>query len=158
MSSPPIRRADELWFYFSGYTKSIWRKNASGYGQDLNFAKPGTASLRAHQGVCLAKLRVDGWVSVDAARQLGALTTLPLILKGSKLHINADAANGKVQLELLDKNGDVIQGFSRADCPPLTGDSVDMAVNWKTGAALPKGPVKIRFIINNARLYSFWVE
>ena len=140
-SSPPVRRGDELWFYFTGYTPKLWKNRHRPVG-----------------AVCLGTLRVDGWVSVEAGSQMGTVTTVPLILKGDQLHINCDADNGSIKLELLDIEGHVIDGFCADECRALNGDHVDVVANWRPRKTLPEGPVRIRFLLENAELYSFLVQ
>ncbi len=51
--------------------------------------------------------------------------------------------------------------LTRADCIPLTGDSINMPVEWKSRAdvaALSNSFSRIEFQLRNAKVYSFWIE
>ena len=53
------------------------------------------------------------------------------------------------------------RGFSRADCALFDGDSVDHRVTWRTKTSLDdlRGrPVRLKFYLRNAELYSFTVR
>jgi hypothetical protein len=146
---------DEIWVYYSGFPfthqdEAIWRpEKEKGYPR----LKPG--------GVGLAKLRRDGFVSVEGDEQGGSVTTHPFHWKGRQLFINGFAPAGQITCELLDGPGDVLPGFGREDSVPFAGDSVRQLVAWKGSATLPTpsvGPVRLRVHLRQAKLYSFWVE
>jgi hypothetical protein len=108
----------------------------------------------------LARLRLDGFVSVDAGAAEGALTTRPLRFSGRQLHLNADASDGHLQVEALTLYGAPIPGFTRADCPPIDTDSTDHPVQWKSGKTLDAADqaVRLRFTLRQTRLYSFQIR
>ena len=61
-------------------------------------------------------------------------------------------------VEALDAKGKVIKGFAVGDCTPITTDSVRHVVNWqsKPDCHLLQGrPIKLRFHLKKAKLYSF---
>jgi hypothetical protein len=75
------------------------------------------------------------------------------------LEVNVDAKDGWVQIELLDDNSKVIPGFSGKAAKQYKGvDKLRLKPQWKSGGDLsqlkPK-TVKLRFNLQNARLYSF---
>lgn len=132
---------DRLFFYVSGRTG----------GRDLN--------SRSSTG--LATLRRDGFVSMDAGTQEGTLTTRLVTFKGRRLFVNADVESGELRVEILDRNGRPIPGFTRAECLPLRSDSTLLAVHWKDASdltSLAGKPVRFRFYLRDGRLYSFWVS
>jgi hypothetical protein len=104
-------------------------------------------------------LRVDGFVSVNAPYSGGEILTRPLIFKGGNLALNmSTSAAGSVQVELQDASGKPIEGYRLADAPELFGDSVRHIVRWKRGGdlrALEGKPVRLRFVMKDADLYSF---
>ncbi|MEC5129067.1 hypothetical protein VSU19_20060 [Verrucomicrobiales bacterium BCK34] len=104
-------------------------------------------------------LRLDGFVSVNAGWEGGELVTKPIIFEGDQLSLNfASSAAGGVRVEIQDPSGKPISGFSEADCPPHFGDTVDRIVHWKKGPDLSElsgKPVRIRFILKDADLYSY---
>ena len=86
------------------------------------------------------------------------MTTRPLVLLGDAIEINADATGGVILVEALDDKGEVIEGFSTQDCRPITGDSIRHVVQWQDKSdcqLIQARPVKLRFHLKNAKLYSF---
>lgn len=105
----------------------------------------------------LAHLRQDGFVSADAGVEGGYLLTKPLIAGGSSLRINADARHGRIQAELLDAAGKPIPGRELTSSIPFQGDALDAPLRWDsiTTDELAGRPIRIRFHLRNASLYSF---
>ncbi len=103
-------------------------------------------------------LRLDGFVSVHAKYAGGEFTTKPLTFKGRELTMNiSTSAVGSVRVELQDDAGIAIPGFALADCPPIYGDAIAEVVKWKAGSdvsALAGKPVRLRFVMTDADLYS----
>jgi hypothetical protein len=142
---------DRLYFYVSG--------RAGIPGTDL----PGECSTG------LATLRRDGFASLSdqwpagVPRRVGgdrsAVTTRPLRFTGARLFVNAEA-DDEVRVELLDRAGHPIPGYTAADCVPVRGDSTRHAVTWRSHAGLDslQGQViRVRFALSRSRLYAFWI-
>ncbi len=104
-------------------------------------------------------LRLDGFVSLRAPMSGGEVITKPLIFSGSKLAMNfATSAAGSVRVEMQDPSGKPIEGFSLADCPDHFGDTVERIVSWKNGTDVDRlagKPVRLRFVLKDADIYSF---
>ncbi|MCK5704063.1 MAG: hypothetical protein KAI29_23075, partial [Cyclobacteriaceae bacterium] len=104
-------------------------------------------------------LRIDGFVSVNAPMSGGELITKPLTFTGSKLFLNfSSSAAGGIQVEIQDKNGKPLPGFTLEDSPPLFGDSIERIVTWKNGrdlSSLEGKTIRLRFLIKDADLFSF---
>jgi hypothetical protein len=130
---------------------------------------PGSGSA----GICstgLATLRRDGFVSLDApadrlSRSPGlaprprAVTTRPVRFSGSHLFVNVDADGGELRAEVVDPDGNAIEGFTADRCTAVSRDSTRAEVRWP-GASLSDlvgEPVRFRFYLRGGRLYSFWV-
>ena len=138
---------DQLYFYCSG-------RNSGRTPDDGSGASTG-----------LAILRRDGFASMDTSNdKTGTLTTRPIRFRGEYLFVNvasSGSANPKLIAEILDaENNVVIDGFSAADCLPVTTDSTRAAVAWNNArlSALMNRAVRLRFHLDNASLYSFWVS
>ena len=103
--------------------------------------------------------RVDGFVSVRASGEGGELVTKPLTFSGSKLAINfATSVQGSVRVEIQEVEGEPIDGFTLDACDELRGDAIEQVVAWKSDAdlgAIAGKPVRLRFALNNADLFSF---
>ena len=103
-------------------------------------------------------LRIDGFASIHAKANQGYMTTKPLTFEGKELSINfATSSNGLIFVEVLDENGYVVPGFSKLECDPIYGDSLDRRVTWKGSADMSKlqgKPIRLRFSLVEADLYS----
>ena len=143
----PIVVGDEIFIYYngcSGYHYAWWHRKDP---------KPWV------QGgvIALAKLRLDGFVSVDASSP-GTLTTKKMTMDGDKLVINADAKHGSIKVEILDADGKPIKGFGLADAKAVTGDSVRHTVRWRGKSDLSKlkgKTILLKFYLDKSKLYSF---
>jgi hypothetical protein len=145
LPSSPVIRGNEIWFYYTGLRKYAIRSE-------------GLPDIGA---ICLAKLRLDGFVSLSAGQTPGTVVTKPLLLSPGSLHLNVDAPGGEVSAEILDSEGKhVLEGFALANSIPLTGDHLDAEIKWKKAAlsSLAGRRVCIRFTLRRADLYSAWVE
>jgi len=108
-------------------------------------------------GICLATLRADGFASLDAGYDGGQVMTKQFVFTGATLKVNAKANFGQVVVEVLDEKGKPAPGFKREMCEPMQTDSVDHSIRWKDSslADLRGKPVRLRFYLTNARLYSY---
>ena len=142
---PPLVKDDQLFIYYHGTNQLHW----SGMGRGIGHTT----------GICVATLRLDGFISIDAGEHPagGTVTTVPIQFCGSHLEINADAIWGEIRVEVLDENREVIPGFGRSECTPVIGDSVRHRLVWEGGdlSALAGTAVKLRFFLRCARLYAF---
>ena len=104
-------------------------------------------------------LRIDGFVSAHAPLVGGELITAPITFTGSSLHLNVStSAGGSMRVEMLDADDHTITGFSLDDCFDIVGDTLDYTVRWSNGtdvSALAGKPVKLRFSLKDADLYSY---
>ena len=139
----PIVVGDEIFIYYlgaSGLHGSYYRKEVEG------------------GVIALAKLRLDGFVSLDVGSSLGTVTTRPMTTTGDKLIVNADARFGSIRVEVLEADGSPVKGFGKEDADPLTGDSVRHEVTWNGKGSMSRlraAPFALRFHMDRAKLYSF---
>ncbi len=146
-SGAPVRVGDELWFYYSGRS---YRHPVTGQGREPN-----------HGAIGLAKLRLDGFVSMDAGADEGHLLTRPLRVGNAGLYVNADAARGELRVEILDEQGRAVPGFARADATPMTVSSVKHLMKWGARSSIEdlRGrTVRLKFYLRNGSLYSFAMD
>ncbi len=138
IAPPPLVVGDEIWLYYTGY-------------DDLHDFLP------FHSCIGLAKLRKDGFASLDADEAPGEVLTKKFADVGRTLQVNYNARGGWLRVEVLDADNAVIPGYGREDCEPLTGDAVRQVVTWSGNKTLPtdRGAVRFRFIMDHIRLYSF---
>ena len=135
----PVVVGDELFFYYGGAR-----------GRYIN---------PRHHAIGLAKLRLDGFCSLQAGAEEGWLISRRESLKQPVVTINARTGpQGTVIAEILDQDNKVLKGFSRHECIPFTGNSVAHILRWRTKTLASHqldGDKKIRFILKNADLYSY---
>jgi len=121
------------------------------------------AHVRTHKfDIGLATLRLDGFASLDAGVNEGILLTRPLSFEAGKLWINAIVQpGGYVKAELLGADGKPLSGYDAGNCYGYQGDSLHVALAWKGKTSVPSSPkqgTRVRFLLKNAKLYSFMVE
>jgi hypothetical protein len=104
-------------------------------------------------------MRLDGFVSVHAGYSGGTLTTRPFTFTGHKLVLNySTSAVGSLQWELLDANGNVFPGFGFQETKPVFGDEVEHVIDIPTPRNLDTKPLRLRFLLKDADLYSFQIR
>jgi len=133
---------DKLYFYFSGRAldSEFWDGSAN---------------------TGLAVLRRDGFASMDGGATPGVLTTRPICFRGKRLFVNVAAQRGELAVEILDRQGQAIAAFTRADCVPLAIDKTLAEVRFRGVedlSPLANRPVRMRFHLRNGSLFSFWVS
>jgi hypothetical protein len=140
-STVPVAVGEELWFYYGAMNHD-----------------------HAHEGnevIALAKLRRDGFVSLDA-EDAGELVTKPVIFEGGRLILNlACEADGYATVELLDEADQPLPGYAQSDADRLAGDSVSRIATWRGKSdvrSLAGKPVKLRLALRRAKLYAFGFE
>lgn len=139
----PIIVGDSLYFYSSGrkLNKIMWDSNMS---------------------TGLAMLRRDGFVSMNADREVGTLTTENVRFDGKYFFVNADVKKGELQVEILDEKNTPIKGFDKKNCNPMKKiDDTKYQITWKGNndlSSLIHQVVRFRFYLENGDLYSFWVS
>ena len=143
--SSPVVRGDELWFYYTGVK---FRRLPPKWDPD-------------HAAICLAVLRRDGFVSLNDVKEGGSVITEPFHWEGEHLYLNAVADDGEVRVELLDVDSEPLPGYGAEEAAVVSEDSVRQQVLWREHSGMPDpagGPVRLRFSLTNAELYSYWFE
>ena len=151
--STAIVRDDELWFYYTGLKHRGTFTYVGTYPNGEHVKMPGRS--RDLGGVCLAVLRRDGFISLDADHSDGVLVTEPFDLPAGKLHVNVDATDGRLQVTLLDEQQDEL-----ATSASLVGDHTDAALDWERGnlSDFTGQRVRLQVTLKNASLYSYWLS
>ncbi len=154
----PLIVGDEVWFYYGGMNvhHDWWI-----FGQDEGLDVPEALDLKLGQyghHLCLATLRLDGYVSLDATIREGYVETKPVYSTQPHLYVNGKCGpNGYIDVEVMDRWNNVWEGFSRADCNTFTRDDVRHRVTWGDNQTVDQIPdaVKLRFYLRDAELYGF---
>jgi hypothetical protein len=77
------------------------------------------------------------------------------------MFVNVDCDGGELLVEVLDKNGKVIEPYGKENCIPCSVDKTIWPISWEGSSDLSKlagQPVKFKFYLRKASLYSFWVS
>lgn len=148
-----IRKGNYLYQYYGG-----WPWTHGGF----RTLSPEERQDRKNWGrkfVGVAVHRLDGFVSVDAPQTGGYLVTPPLIFSGSHLTLNIDvSAMGGVLIELQDRTGIPVPGYTLKDCDRILMNDTAHVVKWKGSAdvaALAGKPMRIKIEMRSARLFAF---
>ena len=143
-------------------------------GDRLHFYVSGRAgvpgsSLPGRCSTGLATLRRDGFASLTdlwparltrpITRHAAAVITRPVRFSGAHCFVNAAIA-GSLRVELLDREGKSIPGFTADRCEPITGDQTKHAIRWGgvSIASLAGTTVRFKFVLDRTRLFAFWVS
>lgn len=145
----PVIMGDEIWIYYCG----------------LNWDRAGRVDPKSEDGkkeaaISRAVLRLDGFVSVDAPYSgKGEIVTKPIKFTGEILEINANTgAGGAIRVEIIDRDGNPIPGFTKEECEWIVGNSVRHHVKWqgkKELKSLNGEVVRLRFLMRDCELYAF---
>jgi hypothetical protein len=142
-----ITRGDEHLIYYAGF-----------YGQHHG----GKSAGRPGGQIGLAKLRLDGFVCLEAGDDWGQVITKPFKLEGDTLEVNVDASQGEFLVEILDANDKPYLGYGGDINQTSKGiDDLRFKPRWKDHQDLTglKGQVvKLKFRMRNAKLYAFQIK
>lgn len=139
----PLIVGDSLYFYSSGrrLSKVMWD---------------------SHTSTGLATLRRDGFVSMQASRKEGYLVTEKLSFDGKYLFVNAKVGKGKLLVEVLDAEGNPIDGFTKKECVAMSkANSTKQLIIWKGKqdlSSLNGENIRLKFYLSDGDLYSFWIS
>lgn len=153
--SGPIFHDGKVWIYYGAFSGA----------HSLNVTKLGKNEMT----IALCTLPQNRWLGLLAGPHRGTLVTRPLMFTGTKLIVDLDASvpmqeprdpprfdECHLRASLEDQSGGAIEGFSMDRSTVIT-KSGTQELAW-SGADLGKlagKPVRIRFEMRNAALYSF---
>jgi len=104
-------------------------------------------------------IRPDGFVSANAPYDGGEFVTKPVVFQGRTLFLNySTSAVGSVRVEIQSMAGTPIPGFELASVKEIYGDELERIVEWSGStdvSALAGTPVRLRFVMKDADLFSF---
>jgi len=144
--TPPVLVGGELWIYYRSVP--LWSGERKGHDKISRIG--------------LAKLRRDGFVSLNAGSTPGTVVTRPLTFTGERLLVNAEIAEGGyLKAELRDVSGQAVPPYTMATCRPVTGDALRARVTWTGRETIERTAamsLRLAFELKDAKLYSFWIE
>lgn len=146
-ASAPVIVHGDMRIYYSGN---------NGYHYQLNAGQ---------NAIGVASVPHDRFFSVTCTSHdaPGFILTRPLLLNGPSLFLNSGTlpVEGQIKVAVLDVAGKEIPGFGFDDCIPVKGDDLENEVVWKGGkriVALPKQPLRLKFQLEKATFYAFYVK
>lgn len=156
----PVILEKEMRFYYGGY-----RGTAIG-GVGLNNQIVGAKDYFSGLGLAITPrdrftaIGVNPSSPVKAQKKdkpkientIGNVTLRAVDLTGVKsITLNADATNGTAWLEILDEDGYLMQGYTKADAVPITMDDLAHEARWKEKqlSDLPQGRYLLRVHLEN---------
>lgn len=150
--SRPIIRGDELWFYYTGIK---YRGTFNYIGKYPNGKMVPKDGLDPDRGaICLAALRRDGFISLDAGDKPGHIMTKTFTCPAGRLHVNADVdKGGQLLVEMIDAdNKDV------STSKPIEGNQLRGRVEWTGDSAreFTDKTVRLKFTLTQCSLYAYW--
>ena len=147
---PPIVNNNEIWIYYQGArfrgAIEIYPDKYKEYFNDFG-------------ALGLAKLRLDGFVSLSAKMQGGFLTK-PFIVSRNILKINANSLKGNIKVAIVDAETlESLTDFQFEKCDVISKDNINIRVSWNgvTNITYNK-PIRAKFILESSEIYSFWIE
>ena len=145
-ASEIVTHGDQHWLYYLGGNER--------HGE-------GKVQPEKQRALGLATLPLDRFGGLQAKARPGTVTTKAFQLDGSNVLINADCQAGRCAVEVLDREGKPLAGFTLSDCYPLTQqDALRLPVRWKKSADLSSligQTVRLRFHLQDATLYAFQI-
>ena len=153
--SAPVLRNDELWFYYTGLKYRVNWRYVGTFPNGEHVPLPDFD--RDAGAVCLAVLRRDGFVSLDAGDEAGTLLTNRFALPEGTLHVNTDTTEGLLQVTVCDETGQPITGFEQSQ--EIRSDKTAVAVSWSDAKLedLRGRNVQLRFTLQKGQLFSYWI-
>ena len=164
MSGAPVVRDDgEIWCYYNALRMPASRDQYRELNRSKELFRLGASPevFDDAGALSLAKLPMDRFAALEAD-EAGQVLTKPFELKGEDVYINASAQWGELYVEIADaETSRAHEGFwvPLEEPEPFVGDEVRAKVTWKPKHDLVfDKPVRLRFYLHQARLYSFWIE
>ena len=162
-ATTPFVHDDEIWIYYGGF--NVLHNLTT--QQTLGTV---TGGRRREAAIGLAKLRLDGFASLDAALDTAVVTTRSVRFEGARLVLNIEPSmkgrgavdeETRFRVELADAAGKPFPGFSLAESANLAAGGLRAVASWsgrEDVRALAGRPVRLRFEFRNAKFYSFRFE
>lgn len=157
--SAPIIRDGEIWLYYLSQPEThLGLRKLPNYLSDAE--KHFYANSQPNSSVVARAIwRRDRLVAAETNSDSGWIVTPPIRFQGTRLIVNADCgASGSLRVGLERPNGDSIPGYSPAEAVTVQGNGLNLPVRWRASGNLARvagGPVRLRFELKSADLYSF---
>ena len=107
------------------------------------------------------EIRKDGFCALEGFGKNSIVYTKPILFDGGNVELNFNAISGRVDVAILDIDGNEIEGFGFSDCVPFEKtDTVKGRLTYKNADVNTLCKKQIRFAIrlDNALIYSMSFE
>jgi hypothetical protein len=179
--APPVAAEGQLFIYYTGFSV----KHNANFIETVTQYPANSSQLQDDYigDIGVATLPVDNFVSLDATSE-GYVVTRLTRLRGSALHVygstgviaaedkpenntwsrlysKSDNGQGEIRVEIEDVQGKPLPGYSWQECQPIKGTFADRVVRWngKRGIKQLDGQsVKLKFVLENAKLFSYFMQ
>ncbi|MBN1344567.1 MAG: hypothetical protein JXQ73_17890 [Phycisphaerae bacterium] len=132
---------DQVYLYYGGYKQ----------GHKINRFE--------ERQIGLLRIQRDRYVARHAGDTPGLLKTPPVILEGSEIALNLDAAQGEVRVQIESADGKPIEGLSFSDCQPIKTNTLEAPVRWQGKLDTIQGkPIRLVFSLRGASLYGISIR
>ena len=142
---------DKLYFYYTAFKGDESKRN---HLEHWN-------GMYANASTGLAIMRRDGFASMQAGDEESMLFSRLIKFSGKYLFVNVEALKGQLKVVICDNEGNPIPGFTKEESLPVSTDSTRQPVRWRNHndlGSLKGKPVRFKFYLVNAKIYSFWVS
>lgn len=149
---------------YTSTTMQVSEREMSVYYGAMNLPHGGNTTTQVQYGrIAKASWRRDGLISLyNGGDDTGTITTKTITFQGNQLKVNTKLnPGGSLKVEVLDKNGKAIDGYTFSQAKPIKDDQFAATVKWDSGEELSKlkgEEVKLRFYLDGGQLYSYWFE
>ena len=141
LCNSPVVVGDEMWMYYTAMTTTH-----------------GGALPEKQMSIARASWRLDGMASLQAGETEGVVETNTFISEENNLSMNADISKGRLRVEVLDVNRDVIRGYEKENCVISNRDAIELPIQWSDSQKLPSGiPIRLRFYLKQGDLFSYTI-
>lgn len=127
-NSTPVILEDEIRFYYGAYSMGA---TSATDGEQLSGI--GMASLPRDRFAGIRPVALSNQTTLEKPLEYtGQVTLKALDLSAcSGLTLNGDARDGEIRVELLSAEGYRLEGFTKEDSTPITGDNLRHPVAWR---------------------------
>lgn len=130
-----------------------------GFSFTHNSSVPGKRDYSG--GYFWATWKRDRLVAIEASEE-GSFSLSVTTCQITKLYLNfVTKPAGEIKVQISDKEGKPISGYTFSDCSPIRGDELKYPLTWrgKTEISISKGkPIVVQFRMNQAKLFALYIE
>ena len=138
------------------FLKEEFRYYYGAYGQQWNIDD----DRKQNSGIGLATMPPDRFAGIQPIGTIGQITLKPIQLNGSNsITINSDTSGGSLRVEILNKNGYRLKGFTKEDAIPLLGNNLKHPVSWQKQSItnLDTGEYMLRLHLKDSQVFALTI-